>query len=262
VKRKNQVEFEVLEETDDFLAVDKPAGLLVHPTKPGGPRTLWDGLRELLAYELAIGGQISLVNRLDRETSGIVLVAKNAQAARAAGMAMQAGRIRKEYTAFVFGWPDWDERSVSRPIVRLGNVGPSVVWLERTVHADGLPARTHLRVEKRLSLSEDRRFSILLAWPQTGRTHQIRVHLASLGFPILGDKIYARGSRHYLDFIDQGWTQPMARELWLPRHALHASRLSMELRGRVLDSFSPLPNDLAGLVENAAGSKRVVENSD
>jgi 23S rRNA pseudouridine1911/1915/1917 synthase len=252
VKKKNQVEFQILDETEDFLAVDKPAGLLVHPTKPEEPRTLWNGLCELLGYELATGGQISLVNRLDRETSGIVLVAKNARAARAAGMAMQEGGIHKEYTALVFGWPEWDQQLAERPIARLGDVASSVVWLERTVHPNGMPARTQFCVEKRLKLPKDRRFSVLRAWPQTGRTHQIRVHLASLGFPLLGDKIYARGNRHYLDFINQGWTEQMAAELWLQRHALHSSRLSMELCGRTFEWFSPLPDDLAGLVESAA----------
>ncbi len=109
MQAKNQVEFQILGETEDFLAVDKPAGLLTHPTKPGGPRTLWDELCALLGYELAIGGQVSLVNRLDRETSGVLLVAKTAAAARAAGIAMQNGRIEKEYLALVFGWPKWHE---------------------------------------------------------------------------------------------------------------------------------------------------------
>ena len=251
VNTKNQVEFQILDETEDFLAVDKPAGLLVHPTKPGGPRTLWDGLRELLGYELATGGRVSLVNRLDRETSGILLVAKNTRAARAAGMAMQRGGVRKEYVALVFGWPEWDEKVVEGPIVRLGEVAPSAVWLERTVHPNGAPAVTRFHVERRLSLSQNRRFSVLSAWPQTGRTHQIRVHLGSVGFPLLGDKIYARGNRHYLDFIDRGWTEQMAAELWLPRQALHSARLSLELGGRKFDWTSPLPNDLTGLIKSA-----------
>ena len=78
-----EASFRILGETPDLIAVDKPPFLLVHPSKPGGPVTLWDRLRELLAYEIAGGGQVSLINRLDRETSGIVLVAKNATAARA-----------------------------------------------------------------------------------------------------------------------------------------------------------------------------------
>ena len=76
-----QEEFRVVDECGDLLVVDKPAGLLVHPTRPGGPRTLWDGLCGLLGYELANGGQVSLINRLDRETSGLVLVAKTSESA-------------------------------------------------------------------------------------------------------------------------------------------------------------------------------------
>ncbi len=248
---KNQAEFQILDETEDFLVVDKPAGLLVHPTKPGGPRTLWNGLCELLGYEIATGGQVSLVNRIDRETSGILLVAKHAQAARSAGMAMQRGGICKEYAALVFGWPEWDEEVVDSPILRLGEVASSAVWLERTVHPYGAPAVTRFRVEKRLSLPQNRRFSVLSVWPKTGRTHQIRVHLASAGFPLVGDKIYARGNRHYLDFIDRGWTEEMAAELWLPRHALHSARLWLALCGRKFDWSSPLPDDLADLIESA-----------
>jgi 23S rRNA pseudouridine1911/1915/1917 synthase len=252
VDTKNQVEFQILDETEDFLVVDKPAGLLVHPTKPGGPKTLWNQLCDLLSYELATGGSISLVNRLDRETSGVLLVAKDAGAARAAGMAMQRGEIHKEYVALVFGWPEWDEKVIEAPIVRLGEVASSPVWLERTVHPSGAPALTRFRVERRLFLSQDRRFSVVRAWPRTGRTHQIRVHLAFAGFPILGDKIYARGSGHYLNFIDHGWTDKMAVELWLPRHALHSARLSMRLEGRVFDWSSSLPADLNAMVTSAS----------
>jgi 23S rRNA pseudouridine1911/1915/1917 synthase len=251
VKAKNQVEFQILGETEDFLAVDKPAGLLAHPTKPGGPRTLWDELRGLLGYELAIGGQVSLVNRLDRETSGVLLVAKNSQAARSAGIAMQRGGIQKEYVALVFGWPDWHEKVINGPIVRRGAIGPSEVWLERTVDPRGAPAVTRVRVEKRLRLSKERRFAVVRAWPESGRTHQIRVHLSHAGFPVLGDKIYARGSRHYLNFIDWGWTDEMEAELWLPRHALHSAKLSLEIGARKVEWSSPLPDDLAEFVRLA-----------
>jgi 23S rRNA pseudouridine1911/1915/1917 synthase len=251
VKTRNQGEFQILEETEDFLVVDKPAGMLVHPTKPHGPKTLWDGLRELLGYEIATGGQVSLVNRIDRETSGVVLVAKSAHAARAAGIAMQQGNVRKEYLALVFGWPEWDELVIDAPIVRLGEVASSAVWLQRTVHPLGDRAVTSLCVEKRLSLPGERRFSMLRARPETGRTHQIRVHLAFAGFPLLGDKIYARGNHHYLRFVDCGWTEQMAEELWLPRHALHSARLSSEIRGQEIDCGSPLPEDLAQIVRVA-----------
>ncbi len=235
--------FTVLGETGDFLAVDKPAGLLTHPSKPGGPRTLWDGLRDLLGYELVTGGQVSIVNRLDRETSGIVLVAKNAAAARAAGLAMQRGGIAKEYLAIVFGWPDWNEQTVTAPLRRRGEFESSPVWLERAVHPDGAEAATDFRVIARRG-SDDRRVALVHARPRTGRTHQIRVHLAHAGFPVVGDKLYARGSCHYLDFIERGWNPDLAAALWHPRHALHSARLTVTVDGVPLDWTSPLPEDL------------------
>jgi len=236
------VEFEILGETDEFLAVDKPAGLLVHPTKPGGPRTLWDGLRELLGYEIATGGQVSLINRLDRETSGIVLVAKTAAAARAAGLAMQGGAFQKEYLALVFGWPDWKDHVVDAPILRLGEVAESPVWLQRAVHPAGQHSCTRLRVESRHEIGACR-YSLVRAWPVTGRTHQIRVHLAHTGHAVIGDKIYGVDSQLYLDFIRDGWTPTLEEKLWLPRHALHATRLSFALDGVKYEWQSPMPAD-------------------
>ncbi len=250
MRAQNQVEFDVLGETEEFLAVNKPAGLLVHPTKPGGPRTLWDGLRDLLGYELATGGQVSLVNRLDRETSGIVLVAKTSAAARAAGIALQQGGFRKEYLAVVFGWPEWDEYDLDAPIVRLGELAESTVWLQRAVHPSGAPSQTRFRVEERRTRADGLRYALVRAWPVTGRTHQIRVHLSHLGFPVLGDKIYGASPQYYLDFIRDGWTVGLADVLWLPRHALHATRLGFDLGGGTFDWSCALPADLADLFTN------------
>lgn len=241
VDSPKQAPFRVLGETADYLAVDKPAGLLVHPTKPGGPRTLWDGLRELLSYEVAVGGQVSLINRLDRETSGVVLIAKSASAARAAGLAMQRGEIRKEYLAFVFGHPDWEAREVDAPIIRQGEVGESPVYLKRCVHPDGAEARTKFETVSRLTRPDGRRFSLVRARPLTGRTHQIRVHLAHAGHPVLGDKLYADGEGHYLEFVKSGWLPAMESALWLPRHALHCGMMAL---GETSWS-APLAADLA-----------------
>ena len=239
------MDFQILGETEDFLAVDKPAGLLTHPTKPGGPRTLWHELCALLGYELAVGGQVSLVNRLDRETSGVLLVAKTAEAARVAGIAMQNGKIGKEYLALAFGWPEWNEMIIDAPIARLGEVAESEVWVERVVNPRGARAITRFRVEERLELTGHRRFSLLKAWSETGRTHQVRVHLSHVGFPLLGDKIYAKGGRHYLDFIAHGWTKEMESEIWQSRHALHSSSLPNDYGRQKLEWSSPMPLDLA-----------------
>ena len=108
----------IVAETDDYLVVDKPPFLLIHPSKPDGAPTLWAALRELLAFELVNGGQVSIVNRLDRETSGLVLIAKNREAARRFGKAMERHQIEKEYLAIVHGWPEWEttsRRCATRP---------------------------------------------------------------------------------------------------------------------------------------------------
>src|SRR3982750_3226678 len=102
------LDFRIVAETDDYAVVDKPPFMLVHPTNPAGGATLGSGLRQVFAFELQTGGQVSIVNRLDRETSGLVLVAKTAAAARRFGLLMQQNRIGKEYRALVWGWPDWN----------------------------------------------------------------------------------------------------------------------------------------------------------
>lgn len=241
-----QEEFEILGETPDLLAVNKPAGLLVHPTKPDGPRTLWDGLRDLLRYEIANGGQVSLINRLDRETSGIVLVAKSSRAARAAAMAMQEGKIRKSYLAIVCGWPD-QEFEVVAPIIRLGEVAESNIHLQRAVHPSGAAAHTRFRVLSRIERAEGR-FALVAAEPLTGRTHQIRVHLAHAGHPVVGDKIYGPSPDCYLEFIRTGWTPALAHRLHLSRHALHSTEISLEWNGTSLCWSCGLPSDMSGFL--------------
>ena len=235
-------DFKIIDETDDFIVIDKPSLLLVHPSKPDGAPTLWAELRHLLAFEIASGGQVSIVNRLDRETSGIVLVAKNASAAREFGLLMQSRRVLKEYTAIVWGWPEWDNRKVVAPLRRAGEVQTSRIYLKQKVHPLGAEAITELEVIRRFckQTSRGNSFSVIKARPLTGRTHQIRVHLAALGHPIVGDKIYGPDENLYLRFIETGWTDELARELLLDRHALHASRLCIGAH----DWTSPLPPDL------------------
>lgn len=245
----NAHDFAVVAESDDFLVVEKPPFLLIHPTKPNGARTLWGELKQLLAFEIANGGQVSIVNRLDRETSGLVLVAKNAVAARRFGLLMQEQRIAKEYLAIVWGWPDCDSKTIDAPLARQGAHEPSRIWLKQSIQPAGAPARTDFRLERRFMRGTDRqRFSIIRAVPQTGRTHQIRVHLASLGHPVVGDKIYGPDEKLYLQFIETGWTPELASRLLLPRHALHSAALEIEGGERWISS---LPIDLAKFV-NAA----------
>ena len=187
-------------------------------------------MRELLAFEIASGGQVSIVNRLDRETSGLVLVAKTAAAARDFGLLMQQHQLRKEYLAIVWGWPDWAHKIVDAPLDRQGKHQDSAIWLKQMIHAAGAPALTEFFVEQRFtkSTSSGDRFSLVRAIPRTGKTHQIRVHLSSFGHPIVGDKIYGPDEQLYLRFTETGWTYELEQKLLLPRHALHSAKLAIE----------------------------------
>ncbi|MEQ1861810.1 MAG: RluA family pseudouridine synthase [Chthoniobacteraceae bacterium] len=241
--------FKLIAETADHIVVDKPPFLEAHPSKPGGKRTLWDGLRELLAYEVANGGQVSIINRLDRETSGLTLIAKTRAAARELTRQMTARTIAKEYLAIVWGWPERDEWEIDAPLLRLGSVEPFRIWLKQGIHANGSPARTRFRVERRFTrdTTNGREFAIVRAFPETGRTHQIRVHLAHSGHAVVGDKIYGPDERCYLEFIETGWTPALATRLLLPRHALHSAALRLETCGTGWES--PLPEDLTAFAD-------------
>jgi len=236
--------FNVIDETDDYIVVDKPPFLLIHPTKPNGARTLWKELRELLAFEIASGGQVSIVNRLDRETSGLVLVAKTAAAARRLGLLMQRQRLRKEYLAIVWGWPEWQAKIVEAPLDRRARHQQSAIWLKQMIHPSGALAATEFHVERNFvkSTTAGDKFSLIRAIPRTGRTHQIRVHVSSVGHAIVGDKIYGPDEGLYLRFIETGWTRELEQQLLLPRQALHSAKLSIEGEH---EWNSGLPADLA-----------------
>jgi 23S rRNA pseudouridine1911/1915/1917 synthase len=244
--------FRILGESPDWLFVDKPPFLEVHPSKPGRGFTMWDGLRELLVYEIANGGQVSIINRLDRETSGVTLVAKTHESARRLGLEMMARRVEKEYLAITWGWPETDEFTVDAPLLRRGEREPSRIHLMQMVHPDGAVARTRFQVERRFqrASSNGERFALIRAFPEMGRTHQIRVHLAHAGLPIVGDKIYGPEEGCYLEFIATGWTPALAQKLLLPRHALHSTAL--RLPAVDLGAASPLPADLMGWIGESA----------
>lgn len=237
-------QFRVIEETADWIVVDKPPFLQVHPSKPDGVFTLWDGLRELLAYEIANGGQVSIITRLDRETSGVTLVAKNHATARLFSMAMEARKFSKEYLAVVWGWPEEDRFYVDGPLLRKGSVEESPVYVEQRVHPTGAMAVSHFEVVQRFRRETENgsHFSLVRARPETGRLHQIRAHLAHAGHPVVGDKLYGPASACYLEFIEAGWTPRLAATLLHDRQALHAHVLRMDEMN--LRWEAPLPDDL------------------
>ena len=236
-------EFRVLYEDDGVLAVDKAAPLLTHPTGEKNEPTLWHGLHELLAYEVATGGQVSLINRLDRETSGITLVAKTSEAARELGKAMQARLLHKEYYTVVQGTPLWNAACCAEPILRMEEVAPTRIHVRQCCHPAGKDCRTEFEV-----LSRSGGLALLRCRPHTGRMHQIRVHAAYMGHPLVGDKIYGGDESCYLDFIETGWTPELERRLILPRHALHACRLAFPWLGGEVCVESPLPQDMTQLL--------------
>jgi 23S rRNA pseudouridine1911/1915/1917 synthase len=240
--------FRVIDESDDWIVVDKPAPLIVHPANNQPEPTLLGGLEQLLAYELRNGANLGIVTRLDRETSGVVLVSKNKQAARIFGGIFERRQAEKQYLAIVNGWPEHDEWECSQPIIRAGELGPSKIWVRQVVDPRGRECRTRFQVEERFE-REGRCFARVRCLPETGRMHQIRVHLAASGCPIVGDKIYSGDGSGYLEWMDTGWTPELQRRLFLPRHALHAASLGIVWDGVPVRWEAEMPRDMVAFSE-------------
>ena len=214
---------DVLYEDDWFLAIDKPAGLVVHPSYKHSTGTLLNAL----LWHLGPGARPGIVNRLDRQTSGVMLVARTPEAHAALQREAARGRMRKEYLAVVTGRPRRLRGTIALPLGRSTRDRRLIV-----VDPAGRPAETRFDV---LATGTDT--SLLRCELVTGRTHQIRVHLAAGGWPIVGDALYGTPS------------------LELDRHALHAWRISLThpFTGAALQVSAPLPPDLLRVVEREIG---------
>ena len=215
--------FEVVFEDEDLLVVNKPAGLVCHPTKGDVFSSLISRVRLYLKQDEA-----HLVNRLDRETSGIVLVAKNNAAAGRLGKTFEQRCVLKEYLAIVHGIVREKHRLIEAP---LGKDENSSVAIKGCVRSDGASARTEIWVERQFK-RDDGSFTMLRVSPLTGRKHQIRIHLAHCGHPIVGDKLYGGDENLYLDFVRGRLTDEQHRRLVLPLQALHAGKVEIPWAGR------------------------------
>ncbi len=216
--------FEIIYEDSALLVINKPAGLVCHPTKTDQFSSLISRVR----LYLGPGSPPQLVNRLDRETSGITLVAKDANTARELRRIWENRQVEKDYLAIVHGQPRDAHGLIDAP---LGKDEHSQVAVKDCVRADGAAASTQYRVQQRFT-RDQAPFSLLLVRPRTGRKHQIRIHLAYLGHPIVGDKLYGGDEALYLALVEDRLTPEQRRRLILPHHALHAREVRFHWRGQ------------------------------
>jgi len=231
----------IIAEDPDFLVVAKPPHLLSHPTRPDGEPTLLSWVQEKFPGEF-----MALVNRLDRETSGTILIARSPEAASKLGKMTMERIIHKFYLALVTGQIESERGIIEAPIGRLGISEQNPIWLRRGVilpdDPQGRKADTAKTEYWRLAAGEN--ISLLRLQAHTGRLHQLRVHLAHIGHPVIGDKIYGPDSNLYLKFIAEGWTEEHQRLLGLKRHALHAHEMSFPWNGVERTFTAPLPDDM------------------
>ena len=141
-----------------------------------------------------------------------------------------------------------DGNSMHRPLLRQGEVAESRIWVKQAVHPAGKACITVFRKERTWNTRRGP-LALVRCIPETGRMHQIRVHLTHLGHPILGDKIYGPSEHCYLEYIQHGWSRELEEQLVLPRHALHACRLEFPFDEETFTAEAPLPEDMRRLLE-------------
>ena len=225
----------IVQEHRDFLIVDKPAGWLVHPTRPDGTFTLIDWLREQHPGEF-----LSLVSRLDRETSGLLLVARGKENASLLGKMQQRREIHKTYLAIVHGKPP-ESGTIDAPLDRLSKHQPSKIYIRQAVVPGTYPAVTEFKTIATRIHPELGEISLVKASPKTGRLHQIRAHFEHLGFAVINDKIYGKNDEYFINYIDKD----IKKSNEIGRHCLHSSRIELNLGSECFDAEIGLPEDMA-----------------
>jgi len=221
----------VVHEDERLFVVNKPGDVVCHPSKHGPWSSLVGASRELLGL-----GTIHLVFRLDRETSGVVVMAKEPRMASRLQTAMQDRKVAKAYVAILTG----EVREAVRVNQPLGDDTSSPVFMKSAVRPDGQASVTCFE-----PVSTGGGFTLARVTTETGRKHQIRAHAQWLGHSLVGDKIYGPDARLYLDFIDGGWTPALERRLLLARQALHCAQIDLRPAGMPSVFAAPLPADMA-----------------
>lgn len=242
-----QLGYMVLYEDAHLLVVDKPGNLPCHPGGRYFRHTLWHVLKTKhpLSY-------LSFVNRIDRETSGVVLIAKTPGAARDCRRQFDDGSVGKRYLAAVDGvFPEKTIRAdgfLCRDEISPVRKKQRFIRVTEACHAP-VDARQCCTVFYRVARQGPR--SLVAAQPETGRLHQIRATLCSLGYPVVGDKIYGADDTFFIRFIADQLTESDRRRLVLPRQALHAESLQLRhpATGVHLHVSAPIPEDMACLFE-------------
>jgi 23S rRNA pseudouridine1911/1915/1917 synthase len=235
--------FTVLHEDARMRIIDKPSGLPVHATA----KFYFNTLTRVLAERYPDEPEQQICHRLDRETSGCLVVARDRESAAYLKNAIAAkDKTTKQYVAVVHGQPPWDSELTLDTPLRLSTTADDTKIPTVRVLPDpkGLTAMTRVRVERRGA-----QYALVRCTLVTGRQHQIRVHLAVAGYPIVGDKIYAHGDDAFVDYCDEGLTPELAELFVLPRHALHAARITVpHPDGGSVTAEAPLPTDMAALL--------------
>lgn len=234
-----EIKIQILHEDDDVIIIEKPTGIQVHPSSMEKEKTIVNGLLAKFpeikdVHDDSLGSFLrpGIVHRLDKETSGLMVVARNMQSLNELKKMFEEREVSKKYTALVLGHPKNKKGVITKPIARSSNYRKQVITGEKT------KTKSRGAVTKYKELKKIGNYSLVEAIPLTGRMHQIRIHFFSIDHPVAGDKKY--GLR-----IAKKWQGPIPE-----RQLLHASEITFKLFGKKYAFSSPLPYDFLEFIKN------------